>query len=155
MDDSIIQQAFADLLAWCRERDFAGYDPFDALNSRVFQLTPFKNSRTARLLWTQTFKRSPLNLRSLARVPPQKNSKGLALFALAALASYRRLKTEQAENDARARLDDLWQARIHGYSGPAWGYNFAWQSRNFFAPEGTPTIVPTAFAARAFIEAHL
>ena len=155
MSDSTIEQAIADLLAWCRERDFAGYDPFDALNSRVFQLTPFKNSRTARLLWTQTFKRSPLNLRSLARVPPQKNSKGLALFALAALASYRRLKTEQAENDARARLDDLWQARIHGYSGPAWGYNFAWQSRNFFAPEGTPTIVPTAFAARAFIEAHL
>ena len=34
----------------------------------------------------------------------------------------------------------------------AWGYNFDWQSRNFFAPRGTPTIVPTAFAARALIE---
>jgi hypothetical protein len=43
--------------------------------------------------------------------------------------------------------------RIDGYSGPCWGYNFDWQSRNFFAPRGTPTIVPTAFAARAFIEA--
>ena len=31
--------------------------------------------------------------------------------------------------------------------------NFDWQSRNFFAPKGTPTVVPTAFAARAFVEA--
>ena len=43
--------------------------------------------------------------------------------------------------------------QIVGYSGAAWGYNFDWQSRNFFAPKGTPTIIPTAFAARAFVEA--
>jgi hypothetical protein len=42
--------------------------------------------------------------------------------------------------------------KIDGYSGAAWGYNFDWQSRNFFAARGTPTIVPTAFAARALIE---
>ena len=154
MDDSIIEQAFADLLAWCRERDFAGYDPFDALNSRVFQLTPLNHSRTARLLWTQAIKRFPLNLRRLALVPPQKNSKGLALFALAALATSRRVKTIEAETGARALLEELWRARIQGYSGAAWGYNFAWQSRNFFAPQGTPMIVPTAFAARALIEGH-
>ena len=149
-----IEQAFADLLAWCRERDFAGYDPFDALNSRVFQLTPLNRSRTARLLWTQAIKRFPLNLRPLTGIQPQKNSKGLALFALAALATYRRAKTIEAETDARALLEELWGGRIQGYSGAAWGYNFAWQSRSFFAPQGTPMIVPTAFAARALIEGH-
>jgi hypothetical protein len=149
-----IEQAFDDLLAWCRWREFAGYDPFDALNSRVFQSTPFRHSRTARLIWTQAFKRSPLNLRLPALVPPQKNSKGLALFALAALANYRRVKTIQAESEARALLDGLWQMRIESHSGAAWGYNFDWQSRNFFAQHGTPTIVPTAFAAHALIEAH-
>jgi len=154
MDDSIIEQAFDDLLAWCRAHDFAGYDPFDALNSRVFQLTPFNHSRTARLIWTQAIKRFPLNLRPLALVPPQRNSKGLALFALAALSTYRRVKTIEAETDARALLEELWRARIQGYKGAAWGYNFAWQSRNFFAPQGTPMIVPTAFAARALIEGH-
>ncbi len=154
MNEPSIEQAFADLLAWCRSRDFAGYDPFDALNSRLFQSTPFRHSRTARLIWTQVLKRAPLNLRPLVFVPPQKNSKGLALFALAALANYRRLKTAEAETDARELLDQLWQSRIQGYSGAAWGYNFAWQSSNFFAPQGTPMIVPTAFAARAMTEAH-
>jgi len=147
-----IQQAFDHLLAWCRAHDFAGYDPFDALNSRVFQVTPLNHSRTARLIWTQAIKRFPLNLRPLALVPPQKNSKGLALFARAALSTYRRLKTIEAETEARGLLEELWRARIQGYKGAAWGYNFAWQSRNFFAPQGTPMIVPTAFAARALIE---
>src|SRR5438046_812728 len=103
------EQAFNDLLTWCRERDFAGYDPFDALNSRVFQSTPLTHSRTARLIWTQALKRLPLNLRTLALVPPQKNSKGLALFALAAVANYRRVKTIEAETDARDLLDELSQ----------------------------------------------
>ena len=67
MHDSNLEQAFADLFAWCRERDFAGYDPFDGLNSRLFRATPLKHSRAARLAWTQLFKRSPINLRSLAR----------------------------------------------------------------------------------------
>ncbi|MGH9929789.1 MAG: hypothetical protein ACREA9_11265 [Pyrinomonadaceae bacterium] len=154
MDDSIIEKSFADLFQWCRAREFAGYDPFDALNSRVFQSTPFNHSRTARLVWTQIFKRLPVNLRPLALVPRQKNAKGLALFALAALAKFRLAKTIEAETDARELLDDLWQARIQGYSGAAWGYHFSWQSRNFFAPQGTPTIVPTAFAARASIAAY-
>lgn len=47
----------------------------------------------------------------------------------------------------------LLSLKVEGFSGAAWGYNFDWQSRNFFAPRGTPTVVPTAFATRAFIEA--
>ncbi len=149
----ILQQVYDQLLAWCREHDFAGHDPFDALNSRLFQATPFANSRNARLLWTQLVKRSPADLRPLARVPVQRNAKGIALFALAQLATYRRLRSEEAELQARNLLAVLLSMKAEGFSGAAWGYNFDWQSRNFFAPRGTPTIVPTAFAARAFIEA--
>ena len=148
-----IEQAYGDLFAWCRGRDFAGYDPFDGLNSRIFQASPFRNSRAARLLWTQLFKRSPINFRPLARVPPGKNAKGIALFALAALARYRTLKTKEAEIEARALMDDLIAMRLPGVSGAAWGYNFDWQGRAFFAPRGTPTLVPTAFAARALVDA--
>lgn len=148
------EQAFDDLFTWCRHHDFSGHDPFDALNSRVFQATPFRHSRTARLLWTQLCKRSPVNLRPLALVPAQKNPKGLALFALAALSNQRRLKTSLTQMEAKTLLDQLLDMRSPGNSAAAWGYNFDWQSRNFFAPRGTPTIVPTAFAARAFIEGY-
>lgn len=148
-----MQTVYDQLLAWCREHDFAGHDPFDALNSRLFQATPFANSRNARLLWTQLLKRSPADLRSLARVPAERTAKGIALFALAQLATCRRLRSEEVELQARNLLAMLWSMKAEGLSGAAWGYNFDWQSRNFFAPRGTPTVVPTAFAARAFIEA--
>jgi hypothetical protein len=50
-------------------------------------------------------------------------------------------------------LAELIAMRASPRNGIAWGYNFDWQNRAFLAQRGTPTIVPTAFAARAFIEA--
>jgi len=149
----LFQAAYDELFSWCREHDFAGHDPFDALNSRVFQSTPLSQSRNARFIWTQLVKRSPADLRALAQVPPERNAKGIALFALAQVANYRRVKTEESEKQVRSFLAGLLSMKIEGYSGACWGYNFDWQSRNFFAPRDTPTIVPTAFAARALIEA--
>ncbi|HEY0100949.1 MAG TPA: hypothetical protein VGB76_18520 [Pyrinomonadaceae bacterium] len=148
-----VEQAYETLAAWCRARGYAGHDPFDGLNSRLFQSTPLRNSRAARLAWTQAFKRAPFSLRAAARVPAGRNSKGTALFALAALSRFRATRTSGAEREARELLDALLSAQLAGWSGACWGYNFDWQGRAFFAPQGTPTIVPTAFAARALVEA--
>ena len=149
----LFQAAYDQLLSWCQQRDFAGHDPFDALNSRLFQATPLAQSRNARLIWTQVVKRSPADPRALIRVPAQRNAKGIALFTLAQIANHRRLNTADSEAAVREFLASLLSMKIDGYSGACWGYNFDWQSRNFFAPRNTPTIVPTAFAARALIEA--
>ncbi len=151
---SRIERAYEELADWCRARDYAGHDPFDALNSRLFQATPLRHSRAARIIWTQLFKRSPVNLRRLALVPVGHNAKGTALFALAALARWRTVGSLETREEARSLLDALLEARLETRSGgAAWGYNFDWQSRAFFAPRGTPTIVPTAFAVRALVEA--
>jgi hypothetical protein len=146
------QVAHDELFSWCREHDFAGHDPFDALNSRLFQSTPLAQSRNARLIWTQIVKRSPSDFRTLVRVPAERNAKGIALFALAQIAHHRRVKTKESEKQVHNFLSGLLSMKLDGYSGACWGYNFAWQNRNFFAPRDTPTIVPTAFAARALIE---
>jgi hypothetical protein len=148
-----LEEAYETLAAWCRARGFAGHDPFDGLNSRLFKASPLKHSRVARLAWTQGFKRAPFSLRGLARVPVGRNAKGTALFALAALSRFRATPESAAEREARELLDALLAARFAGWSGACWGYNFDWQGRAFFAPRGTPTIVPTAFAVRALTEA--
>ena len=154
---SEIERAYALLDAWCLEHDYAGHDPFDALNSRVFSSVPVaRTSRVARLAWSQAFKRSPLNIRKLARVPAERNAKGTALFALAALSEFRRTRRQEAEKKARYLIDGLLASSLKSKSGATcWGYNFDWQGRAFFAPKGTPTVVPTAFSARALIEAAL
>jgi len=149
---SLFQTAYDELFSWCRQHDFAGHDPFDALNSRIFQATPLAQSSNARFVWTQLVKRSPADVRALARVPAERNAKGIALFALAQIADYRRVKTKEAATRVHEFLSWLMAMRVDRYRGAAWGYNFDWQSRNFFATRNTPTIVPTAFAARALIE---
>jgi hypothetical protein len=156
LDLRLFESVYGLASGWCRARGYAGHDPFDALNSRVFRATPLRRSRLARLAWTQAFKRSPVSLRRLALVPEERNAKGTALFALAATARARGAAGEargEFEREARALLDDLLAARIETPSGAAWGYNFDWQGRAFYAPRGTPTVVPTAFAVRALVEA--
>src|SRR5689334_10941716 len=102
-----LKTVYRDLWQWCRAHGFAGYDPYDGLNSRLFQATPLQNSPVARFAWTQFCKRSPINFRKLTRVPRERNAKGIALFALAALANYRYSGTKEAEIEARELLDDL------------------------------------------------
>jgi hypothetical protein len=137
------------LIENCRGAGFAGFDPFDGLESRIFQATPLRHFRASRLAWQQMVKRSPVDLRPLLMVPKGVNSKGLALFALAAI-SRRRAGADETADDLIKRL--LRDCGIEFGESLAFGYNFDWQSRAFFAPKGTPTIVPTAFAARAIYE---
>jgi hypothetical protein len=60
--------------------------------------------------------------------------------------------------NAESFLERLLSIKIEGETPEdgrtlAFGYNFDWQSRSFFAPRGTPAVVPTAFAQQAFFEA--
>ncbi|MFN0141762.1 MAG: hypothetical protein ACKVQW_16940 [Pyrinomonadaceae bacterium] len=149
------------LYAYCANRDFAGHDPFDGLNSDVFQKLPIKNLRIARLAFLQIVKRFPVDLRPFLQVREGVNPKAIALFALAEMARFRKSGNFRHYENTRILLNRLLELKIAGEatSGESWsafGYNFDWQSRYFFAPRGTPAIVPTAFASAAFEEAsHL
>jgi hypothetical protein len=139
--------------SYAEARGFSGFDPFDGLNSRLFQATPIKNYRLPRLFLTQLVKRSPVNLRPLLMIDSGVNPKGVALFALGEMSRYRLTRNERHRENARELLDRLFALGIRTEHTLAYGYNFDWQSRVFFAPKGTPAIVPTAFASQAFYEA--
>ncbi|MCY1282976.1 hypothetical protein D9M70_318360 [compost metagenome] len=78
------------LLDAIRAEQFAGYDPFDSLNSKLLQATPLYRSEWVRLAWLQLGKRSPINFRPLLRVPKRRNPKGVGLFISGLLQDYRR-----------------------------------------------------------------
>ncbi|MBK8813366.1 MAG: terpene cyclase/mutase family protein [Acidobacteria bacterium] len=152
-----IEKIYGELFSYCQAEDFAGWDPFDGLNSRYFQATPLRHIAPARLLFLQVVKRSARNLRPLLKIEKGVNPKGIALFALAELSRFRSTKAEAHAERAKRFLAQLLDLSIENPKSKvqhrSWGYNFDWQSRAFFAPCGTPTIVPTAFAAQAFSEA--
>ena len=141
------------LLAYCRENDWAGYDPYDALNSRIFLALPALQSRIPRLVLTQLLKRSPVNLRPLLQVPKTQNPKGIALF-LAALLKAPQLAGEEADELLASLAERLVALRSPGTEYWCWGYSFPWQTRTIVVPRGAPNLVCTNFVADALFDLY-
>jgi rhamnogalacturonyl hydrolase YesR len=106
------------------------------------------------LIWIQAFKKNPVNLRNLFLIRKDYNPKGLGLF----LASYCNLYKIEPRKEYLETIDQLAEQimalKTTGYSGACWGYNFDWQSRAFFQPKFTPTIVASVFIGYALLDAY-
>jgi len=163
-----VLESFVRLKDYCEREHYKGWDPFDGLNSKVFQALPFfKTSPFWRLCVIQGFKRNPINLRRIAFVPKEYNAKGIGLFlqGYCNLVKTVRKKTELAntignESELLEKVHKIAKLLISlqskgDYHGACWGYNFDWQARRVFLfPKFTPTVVATSFCATALMEAY-
>lgn len=141
------------LLEYCRRNNWAGDDPYDALSSELFKIFPALNRKIPRLLFTQTLKRSPINLRPLLRIPRLQNPKALALF----LSSLLMMKDEEVPD--REELIEYMIKRIIELRAPdhpywCWGYSFHWQGRDMLVPMYSPNLVSTYFVANSLLETY-
>ena len=130
---------------YIKKHNFAGWDIFDGLNSQFFKRSGLSRFSLFRLAWIQLFKRSPINFRRIAFVPPGLNPKALALFA----AGHVLLGRLQEAEKLLQQLDEL---KHSGSDGVGWGYNFPWQARAFYVPRHKPNMVVTAFVAQAMLD---
>ena len=151
----LAEESLSKLVAYCEKEEFKGYDPYDGLNSRLFQHLPLlPKSRLPRLAWIQLFKRMPVNLRSVVGIKKEYNPKGMALF----LSGYANLAKAEGLDKHRDKINffttKLLESKTPGFSGNCWGYNFDWESKAFFQPKFTPTIVASTFAANALLDAY-
>lgn len=148
-----VKSATEKLLAYCRKNDWAGHDPYDALNSRIFLALPWLNSRIPRLVLTQALKRSPVNIRSLALIPPTQNPKAISLFLRAAL-QMSQVEGMPVEGLISHFLEKLIELRSTGTPYWCWGYSFPWQTRTIVVPRGAPNLVCTTFIASALLDLY-
>lgn len=164
--------SFNRLRAYCEAENYKGWDPYDGLNSMVFQALPLlKKSALCRLVMIQGFKRSPINLRRLAIVPKEHNAKGIGLFLQGYCNLYKLVEGQKSKVEGlgtkeeileriKYLADSLLEMRSdkkfpNRYHGACWGYNFDWQVRRLFLfPKYTPTVVATSFCATALFEAY-
>jgi len=140
------------LLDYCRQRDWAGVDPYDALNSRLFAKSPFAASRICRMGFIQAMKRFPVNLRRLLLIPEQKNPKALALFLGALLKLSGRGLVPDEELSIQKILQAIVALRSSDGDYWCWGYSFPWQTRTILVPRGYPNLVCTTFVADALLD---
>jgi rhamnogalacturonyl hydrolase YesR len=152
---ALAEQSLQKLISYCERENYKGYDPYDGLNSKLFQRLPLlRDKRFPRLAWIQLFKRLPVNLRPLVGIRKEYNPKGLGLF----LAGYVNLAKVYGVDKYKKQVDffagKLIELKTPGYSGNCWGYNFPWESKAFYQPKYTPTIVASTFVASALIDAY-
>ena len=148
-----LRRTILKLLAFCQANDWAGYDPYDALNSKALKALPFLDSRIPQIILTQFLKRSPVNLRPLLLVPKPQHAKGLALF-LAAFVRLAKAHDFDRNQLIRAMLERIAALRSPGIAYSCWGYSFPWQTRTITVPAGAPNLVCTCFVANALLDAY-
>ena len=141
------------LLRYCEGENWQGFDPYDGLNAPwASVLSPA--GKIGRMLLIQSFKRSPVNLRRLFLIKKDYNPKALGLF-LSATSKLHALTADHRYKLLSYRfINRLVKHKSRECYGACWGYNFDWQSRSFFLPKFTPTVVTTSFVANAFLDAY-
>lgn len=139
------------LIMQCRATDYAGYDPFDGLNSVLFEKLGLGAIPFARIAWLQLHKRSPANLRPLVGIARRRNPKGIALIIRGLLERDRRIGGGWEIAEAVRLAEWLLGQRCdpNEWVHNAWGYHFDWAARAFFVPRGTPNAITTCYIARA------
>jgi len=142
------------LLVYCRANDWQGYDPYDALNSRIMKFIPFSRSRIIRLGLTQILKRSPFNFRPLLLVPKTHNPKAIGLFLMALVKLSKLGLLDQEEDLIEKMTGKLVALRSPNTPYWCWGYSFPWQTRTIIVSRGAPNLVCTTFVANALLEAY-
>jgi hypothetical protein len=152
LSDFELEAVLSKLLAYCRANDWAGYDPYDALNSPIFRVLPFLDYRLPRLVFTQALKRSPVNFRRLLHIPKTQNPKAIALF-LSAFAKLERVNAPCQKGEIDLTIERLRDLRSPGTDYWCWGYSFPWQTRTIVVPSGAPNLVCTSFVANALLDA--
>jgi hypothetical protein len=140
------------LYAYCSAQNWAGYDPYDALNSPFLSRFP---SKWMRIAATQILRRVPFNPRKFLRIEKELNPKALALFLRALMRLEGRIKFEDADDNSRKISNWLMELNSEDAlkSGTfAWGYNFPWQSRAFLCEAYAPNIQSTIMGGHALYE---
>lgn len=145
------QDLLSSLSYTMKKEQFKGWDPFDGLNSQIFQQLPFKNNRILGLFWIQLFKRLPLNFRNHVLVEKGHNLKGLALLLSAHyLGSNSYFNREHID----LIINLLLKYKSNDRTDYCWGYNFPWQARAFSVKPWEPNIIVSSFVAQAFLDVY-
>jgi hypothetical protein len=148
-----VPQAIASLRTWIESRDFAGYEPFDLLNSPYLSPAWAKKPFPAVLIIQAGKRFAGLRLRQALRVPESRNPKALGLC----LAAYCDL--HRAGYDVSAQISwlkaELIRLRSPGEEDYCWGYDWDYVSlRGSRLRAFAPNAIASYFCGLAMLRLH-
>ena len=152
--NGLIQHTLNSILDYLEQADWFGYDPYDALNGPILARISLGRPLVGAAL-TQFLRFLPVNPRSVLGIPVVRMTKTVSLIVQAHLNLARLGQRSQWHfEQARKGLEWLASQQICGFHGACWGYSHDWQARSMLLPKTQPSLVCTAFVARAFLSAY-
>jgi hypothetical protein len=139
-------------LDYARDRDYRGWDLYDGESSRILRALPVDN-KWVNLVFQQTVRRSPVNIRPLLGVEQRRNFMAVGLFTVANLRLYALTGQERFREDARELVEWLVENQSVGYSGFCGGHKHPVQGLSKRSKPNDPGIVGTTYAVKALLAA--
>jgi len=153
-ENKIIKNSILSLYRYVKENGWAGYDPYDGLNSKFTSHLSGK-SKWLRVFFVQLNKSLPINIRSILRVKKGTHIKGMGLFASAFLKLFRTTGDVNFLDEAACCLNFLKNKSLKNrYPDHCWGDYFDYQpakSTLITNTTNTPDIINTVVCASAFL----
>jgi len=156
---------FNKLRNYCEKQNFKGYDVSDSIASVFIRRTFLGKIPLFRFAMIQAtgHRIAVFNLRPFLFIPKYYNAKGIALFLngycnIYDVLSHKKINIGISKEECLNKINYLSNLLIslksNDYSGAGWGYPTAWQSRSFYFPPNTPTVVVTSFAVDALFHSY-
>ena len=135
----MLRETTLKLLAYCWENDWAGFDPYDALNSRVLAYYSIQQKQIMADCIRSGYETAAgyepaATFRDNGRADP----KALALFLMAFLKLEKLGRTCREAVYSPTWLERLMALRSPGVSFWCWGYSFPWQTRTVLVLVASP-----------------
>ncbi len=144
-------EAIQALRTWVESRQFAGYDPFDLLNSHLLAGAWTRKALPGILLIQAGKRLGGLRLRQLLKVPPSRNPKALGL-CLSAYCDLARSGCDVSTQAAWLKRE-LIRLRSPNESDYCWGYDWDYLSlRGSRLPAFSPNCIASYFCGTAMLD---
>jgi hypothetical protein len=147
------QSLLEETIRWARERNYTGNDYCDGMSSRIRQQLPLEN-RWLNLVFQESIKRAPVDVRPYLLVELRRNYKGTGLFTMANLNAYRLTGEDRYEAEARKLADWLVDNRCREFSGFCGSHQHEIQHLDGrIGTTDNPDVVSTLYASLALLDA--
>lgn len=154
--EKILWESTESLYRWVKDQGYYGWDPYDALNSKLITKLCL-TSPYLEILATQLNKYSIINFRPLLRVEKGIDVKGMALFAQAYSKMYTLTNDEKYKHDllnCMLFLKDKSLVSVYGHN--CWAghyYNYRSADKSILSPN-IPDVITTSNVIKAAVESY-
>jgi hypothetical protein len=155
-DPALLHQGLMPLMTWVRAQGYAGYEPYDILNSPFFSQETIAHRLVSGVLIQLSKRWGGLRLRRWMRVPASRNPKALGLLLSAAsdMAKLQPGSRAALTDEAVFLIAELERLRSPHETDFCWGYDWDFASlRGATLRKFSPNCVATVFCAEGLLDA--